>query len=58
MQMTPYERHREMGHKVTHYSPNGIDVVEECCECNYRALLKFGDKFPKTLFKNLGGLEK
>jgi len=63
MQKSPYEKHRELGHKVTHYSPNGIDEIEECCECSYRALLKFGRKYPVTLWgrvsnSNLGGKGK
>jgi hypothetical protein len=36
--MTPYEKHGQAGHRTTRYSPNGIDVVEECLDCSARWL--------------------
>jgi ribosomal protein L32 len=36
--MTPYKLHAEQKHRVTLYSPNGIDRVEECQDCGARFL--------------------
>lgn len=40
--MTPYQTHETLGHAVTRYSPNGIDVIEECSVCGARYLLAPG----------------
>ena len=31
--MTPYKKHSESGHRMVSHSPNGIDLIEECCDC-------------------------
>lgn len=46
---TPYEKHKETGHHTTRYSPNGIDIIEECEECGMRWLHHPGDKWPVTM---------
>jgi len=35
--MTPYQAHEKLGHKPTRYSPDGMDIIEEC-ECGARFL--------------------
>ena len=39
--MTPYQNHDRLGHhRMTWYSPNGVDIIEECSEpgCGARFL--------------------
>ena len=33
-----YEKHAELGHEITRYSPDGIDIIEECLTCGARWL--------------------
>lgn len=33
---TPYQRHKQLGHKTVNHSPDGVDIVEECTECPMR----------------------
>jgi hypothetical protein len=33
---TPYQRHAALGHHMSRYSPNGIDIIEECDDCPLR----------------------
>ena len=34
---TPYERHAAQGHgPMGRYSPNGLDIIEECDHCGAR----------------------
>ena len=46
--MTPYQQHSERGHRMTAYSPNGVDIVEEC-ECGVRFLHNPAIGHPVTL---------
>ena len=39
--MTPFEKHKELGHKVSRHSHNGVDITEECEECTARFLINF-----------------
>jgi len=39
--MTPFENHKELGHKVSRHSHNGVDITEECEECTARFLINF-----------------
>ena len=36
--MTPYDQHEQQGHRTTRYSPNGVDIIEECDDCGARWL--------------------
>lgn len=36
--MTPYQRHAQEGHIMTRYSPNGVQIIEECPNCGQRFL--------------------
>ncbi len=37
--MTPNEKHETLGHPpMTRYSPNGVDIIEECETCGARFL--------------------
>ena len=47
--MTPYQQHHTVNHHSTFYSPNGIDVIEECADCGARWLHHFAYSFPLTL---------
>jgi hypothetical protein len=47
--MTPYENHKTLAHKMTRYSPNGIDIVEECEECEARFIHNPSIGYPVTL---------
>jgi hypothetical protein len=38
MDMTPYQRHVQSGHKTTTHSPNGTVIMEECEVCGVRYL--------------------
>ena len=49
LSITPYEKHLRLGHKVVRYSPNGIDLIEECKECVYRFLHTPGRDYPVKL---------
>ena len=31
--MTPYEQHALLEHALTKYSPNGVDLIEQCTVC-------------------------
>ena len=47
---TPYERHAKLGHgDMSRYSPNGVDIVEECQVCNERWLHNPCFGYPITL---------
>ena len=35
---TPYQLHGQLGHHTTTFSPNGIDIIEECETCGARFL--------------------
>ena len=43
--MTPYQKHKELNHKMGRYSPNGIDIIEECDTCGARFLWHPGDEY-------------
>ena len=47
--MTPYELHESMGHRMTRYSPNGVDIIEECQDCGLRFLHNPSIGYPVTL---------
>lgn len=47
--MTPYRLHEMKEHKITRYSPNGVDIIEECEECKARFLHNPCIGFPVTL---------
>ncbi len=36
--MTPYQKHKNLNHKTTYFSPNGVDQIEECLDCGMRFL--------------------
>ena len=38
--MTPYKKHHKLEHSISRHSPNGVDIIEECKECSYKALLQ------------------
>lgn len=42
---TPFEKHQALGHKMTIYSPNGVDRIHECIEkhCGLRFLENCGE---------------
>jgi hypothetical protein len=46
---TPYEEHAELNHHMTRYSPNGIDIIEECSECGARFLHNPSIGYPISL---------
>jgi len=47
--MTPYEKHQELKHKMTRYSPDGFVIIEECATCGMRFLHHPFIEFPITL---------
>ena len=47
--MTPYEKHQELRHKMTRYSPDGFVIIEECETCGMRFLHHPFIGFPVTL---------
>lgn len=47
--MTPYERHQQRNHQMTRYSPNGVDIIEECTNCGARWLHNPAIGYPVTL---------
>ncbi len=55
--MTPYRNHERLGHNMTRYSPNGVDIIEECSEpgCGARFLHNPAIDHPITLSPNLAG---
>mgnify|MGYP001598135500 CR=1 FL=1 len=56
---TPYENHKKSGHPTTEYSPNGIDIIEECTipECGARFLWQSGRDYPLTLLPHYPPLD-
>lgn len=48
--LTPYQRHEQLGHEMTRYSPNGVDIIEECTECGARWLHNPCIGYPVTLY--------
>lgn len=46
---TPYNRHAALGHKMGRYSPNGVDIIEECDECKARFLHNPAIGYPVTI---------
>jgi len=50
--MTPYQKHAQLDHKTSRYSPNGIDIIEECDECHMRFLHNPAIGYPVTIPPN------
>jgi len=36
--MTPYQQHAAYGHVTCRFSPNGVQIIEECSQCGMRFL--------------------
>ena len=49
MSTTPYHLHARMRHRMTRYSPNGVDIIEECADCGARFLHNPCIDYPVTL---------
>jgi hypothetical protein len=47
--MTPYDQHAALGHDVSRYSPNGVDIIEECSTCGARFLHNPCIGYPVTM---------
>ena len=47
--LTPYGIHDTLGHHMTTWSPNGIDIIEECTDCGARWLHSPAIGYPVTL---------
>jgi hypothetical protein len=48
-ELTPYEKHKLLGHKTTWYSPDSYQKIEECSECPMRFLHDPGIGYPTML---------
>ena len=46
---TPYQDHQEMRHKMSRYSPNGVDSIEECTTCLRAWIRKPDSEYPIEL---------
>jgi len=46
---TPYQQHEVLNHKMTRYSPNSVDIIEECSDCGMRFLHNPCIGYPVTL---------
>jgi hypothetical protein len=46
---TPYENHTDLNHHLTRYSPNGVDIIEECDDCPARFLHNPSIGYPVSL---------
>lgn len=47
--MTPYRLHDALNHHMTRYSPNSVDIIEECTDCGARFLHNPDSEYPITL---------
>jgi hypothetical protein len=50
---TPYNRHAALGHQMTRYSPNGVEIIEECVDCPSRWLHNPSIGYPVTMRPNI-----
>lgn len=47
---TPYKNHATLNHHLSRYSPNGVDIIEECDDCGQRWLHNPSIGYPVTLY--------
>ena len=47
--MTPYQKHAKLKHKTSQYSPNGVDIIEECEDCYMQFLHTPAIGYPVTI---------